>query len=320
MDEARQVLRRDEVLSLIRRAIEAPSSHNTQPWRFRADGASVLLLADPTRALPVNDPDDRELAISCGCALFNLRVAAAAAGLAANVVLLSGEDDVLARIDFAHDRVPDDALARLAPAIGERRTYRKAFRDELVPVAALDALVAAAQEEGASLTVVDAHARRLALVALIAESDAVQWSDPRWRRELAMWMHPRRSGDGIVLPGLLAPVAQMVVRTFDLGNGVAASDRQLADGSPVLAVLATGGDTPRDHLAAGMALQRVLLSAVLRGLQASYLNQPVQIPWIRPRLPATVGCDGCAQVILRLGYPAETLRAAPRRPLEAVID
>jgi hypothetical protein len=30
-------------------------------------------LADRTRALPVTDPEDRELTISCGCALFNLR-------------------------------------------------------------------------------------------------------------------------------------------------------------------------------------------------------------------------------------------------------
>ena len=35
---------------------------------------TVELLADRTRALPVNDPQDRELTISCGCALFNLRV------------------------------------------------------------------------------------------------------------------------------------------------------------------------------------------------------------------------------------------------------
>lgn len=33
------------------------------------------------RVLPVNDPDDRELNISCGYARFNLRVAAAAANL-----------------------------------------------------------------------------------------------------------------------------------------------------------------------------------------------------------------------------------------------
>ncbi|WP_229440580.1 hypothetical protein [Massilia sp. BSC265] len=55
----------------------APSSHNTQPWLFRMAESSIDLFADRTRALPVNDPDDRELTISCGCALMHLRIAAA---------------------------------------------------------------------------------------------------------------------------------------------------------------------------------------------------------------------------------------------------
>ncbi|WP_205208599.1 hypothetical protein [Arenimonas caeni] len=68
---------------LIARAVLAPSSHNTQPWLFRPGEGHVELLADRTRALPVNDPDDRELVISCGAALLTLRAAAAGAGLQA---------------------------------------------------------------------------------------------------------------------------------------------------------------------------------------------------------------------------------------------
>ena len=44
-----------------RRAVLAPSCHNTQRRRFRAAENAIDLLADCTRALPVNDPDDREL-------------------------------------------------------------------------------------------------------------------------------------------------------------------------------------------------------------------------------------------------------------------
>src|SRR3712207_1323163 len=47
-------------------AIRAPSSHNTQPWRFRITDGAVELFADRTRALAVVDPHDRELTISCG--------------------------------------------------------------------------------------------------------------------------------------------------------------------------------------------------------------------------------------------------------------
>ncbi len=36
---------------------------------------AVELFADRTRALPIIDPDDRELMISCGAALFHLLIA-----------------------------------------------------------------------------------------------------------------------------------------------------------------------------------------------------------------------------------------------------
>jgi hypothetical protein len=53
----------------------APSSHNAQPWRFRIHGSTLDLYADRTRSLPVSDPNNRELTLSCGAALLNLRVA-----------------------------------------------------------------------------------------------------------------------------------------------------------------------------------------------------------------------------------------------------
>lgn len=68
------------IQKILKGAILAPSSHNTQPWLFEVGHSCIRLYADRTRALPVNDPDDRELVISCGCALMNLRVAAAREG------------------------------------------------------------------------------------------------------------------------------------------------------------------------------------------------------------------------------------------------
>jgi len=58
-------------------AVLAPSGHNTQPWRFKLGLDNVKLYADRTRALPMVDPHDRELVISCGAALFHLRLATA---------------------------------------------------------------------------------------------------------------------------------------------------------------------------------------------------------------------------------------------------
>jgi hypothetical protein len=160
---------------------------------------------------------------------------------------------------------------------------------------------------------------RLQVATLVAEGDAAQWAIPSWRRELAAWMHPRRRGDGLTVPPLTGPAAQLVVRTFDMGSGVGEKDRDLAEKSPLLAVLGTEGDEPRDWLLAGQALERVLLTACKHEMQASYLNQPVQVAPLRSKLQNIAG-GGFPQIVLRLGYPAGEIAAAPRRDVHTVID
>ncbi|MGL6349105.1 MAG: hypothetical protein ACRC2U_04500, partial [Aeromonas sp.] len=207
---------------------------------------------------------------------------------------------------------PDAALHR---AIGFRRTVRERFSQDEVSPAAIRKLEEAAAHEGAMLHVLGSIEQCDHIAALIAEGDAIQWANPSWRRELAVWMHPRRSGDGISVPLLAAPFAQAVVRTFDMGQGVGAKDKQLADESPLLTVLTTNADTQSDWLAAGQALQRMLLSGVGLGLQASYLNQPIQVAALRTRVQELIGSKGIPQMLIRWGKPLRDLPATPRRPV-----
>jgi hypothetical protein len=56
-------------------------------------------------------------------------------------------------------------------------------------------------------------------------------------------------------------VAPWVIRTFAVGGRQAAAHRQLARGSPLLAVLSTITDNPEAWLATGQGLTKVLLGA-----------------------------------------------------------
>lgn len=78
----------DQLEFLLAYAVLAPSNHNTQPWRFRVNASNVELLADRHRAIRAIDPYDRELTLSCGAALYNLRVAAEYFGHRYSVELL----------------------------------------------------------------------------------------------------------------------------------------------------------------------------------------------------------------------------------------
>ena len=145
----------EQLAYLLRYAVRAPSSHNTQPWRFRLFDDAVELYADRTRALPVVDHDDRELVISCGASLLTLRTAIRHYGFEDDVQLLPDErePDLLARIRLGAPRPPKFEEKHLFWAIAKRHTNRHSFDDCEVPTGLVEELERAAADEGALLAV-----------------------------------------------------------------------------------------------------------------------------------------------------------------------
>jgi iron-sulfur cluster repair protein YtfE (RIC family) len=314
----------EQLAYLLRYAVQAPSSHNTQPWRFELSDDAVELYADRTRALPVVDHDDRELVISCGAALLTLRTAIRHHGFADEVELLPDESDpdLLARVRLGVLRPPTSEEKLLFWAIATRHTTRHAFEDREVPTELMAELERAASDEDAWLRALEHEGQRQELAELVSEADRRQFADPRFRRELASWINRSRTHDGmpaqaLELPRLLAPFVPLVVRTFDVGKGAAAHDRKIADASPALVVLGTADDAPRDWLAAGQALGRVLLRAAQDEVSASFLNQPIEVEELRAAVGRLAG-GGVPQIVLRLGY-GPAVKPTPRRPLSDVV-
>ncbi len=308
-------------------AVLAPSGHNSQPWLFRINADHLDLCADRTRALPVVDPHDRELVISCGAALFNLRIAARHFGYLLTVELLPDPDrhDLLARAVLGEKRASNHEENTLFAAITRRHTNRMPFDRTTVDRKVIERLESAANSEGCWLHVVKERKERHAVADLIADGDRLQFADKRFRRELAAWVHSNRSHSHDGMPGsahghgdLVSMLESFVIRTFDLGKGVGAKDKDLAEHSPVLAVLGTGGDSPSEWLRAGQALEHVLLLATASGLSASFLNQPVEVENLRPRLAKTIDHTGFPQAVLRMGHGPE-VPPTPRRGVREVL-
>ncbi|GLC24881.1 hypothetical protein [Roseisolibacter agri] len=117
----------------------------------------------------------------------------------------------------------------------------------------------------------------------------------------------------------LVPV-ETPARRAVLAALVAPADRTRVECAPVMAVLATVGDAPRDWLVAGQALGRVLLAACASGVAASFMNQPLEVPALLRAAddPASPGDAAVPQLVLRFGYAPEG-RTTPRRPLHDVL-
>jgi nitroreductase len=86
----------------------------------------------------------------------------------------------------------------------------------------------------------------------------------------------------------------------------------------LVAILGGGGDTAADRIAAGQALQRVLLAATAAGLAASMISQPIEVRAAREQLRRALHRDSAPQMLLRLGYGVPG-SPTPRRPLDDVL-
>lgn len=308
----------------------APSSHNSQPWKFRIEEDAVEIFADRTRALPVVDPDDRELSISCGAALYCLQLAARHFGWDPEIILQPDHrsPDLLARLELKGSKYPSPAEDSLFHSITKRRTTRLAYDRRIPPVALLDSIEATASGYRVWPRIIEDDTEKRAIAKLIAKADRMQMAAKSFRRELAAWIHPARSASGDGMPGYAFGMPSVldfastgfaaVVRTFDMGDGMAAKDERLALSSPVLLTLGTEDDTPTAWLRTGMALAEILLLACAEGVTASYLNQPCEIAELRSAVADALGYSGLPQLILRMGYSTE-VPPTPRRRVDDVL-
>jgi len=310
---------------LLRYAVLAPSGHNSQPWTFRIVADGIEIHPDYTRRLPVSDPTDRELLLSIGAAITNLRVAAAHFGFDSTVLYESTEtpDLPVALVTLRETSDPDEKLRHLFGAITKRHTLRNDFESREIEPETLDRLCGIV-ESSESLRFVLPQERARAS-ELVEEADKRLMADDRWREELSEWVRPNETsagdgmtGDAFGIPGPLSAFAPWLIRSFDLGETRGHRDREMVEHAAGLIVV-IGDDDRTSLLRAGEALEYLLLSLTSLGVQYAFINQAIEVPDIRRELWKLIRTPKAPQLMLRIGYTSARQRPMPRRPVEHAI-
>jgi hypothetical protein len=317
-------IRPDQASFLIATAGRAPSVHNTQPWRFLTDGGALELYADRGRMLHHVDPVGREMLISCGAALYGLRLGARRLGYLplTEIFPSPATRDLLARVRLGAQRPASHRERVLLDALAHRHTHRGPFNGQPVPPGLLPALQHDAMAEGATLVLVGRKGYEQ-IADVVAAADRLQRSQPVLRAELRQWTRAAGSQarDGVPVSAFAAspqrPRGALTMRDFDLGRGW--GQLEAGGAAPdVTAVLITSGDDRADWLRAGQALNRLLVHAASRWVFASLHTQPLESAPLRAEIRARLALPGAPQMLLQLGR-ADTTSPTARRPVGDLI-
>jgi hypothetical protein len=305
--------------------------NNTQPWLFMADGQQISLYADAGRALPVADPGGREMLISCGAALFSLRLALRALGYVPETRVLPdpAQPDLVARVSW-RQRVPvSEFELRLAGQVHRRRTHRGAFDAEPLRPGTLAALRGSAARHGAALRIMADDGRRATLAATVQAAEHYLRLDGERVRELARWASAPGSARRDGVPATSYPARAEPTdpyfpgRDFAHGHGWGIpplSSARAPRAVGVAGLLTTPGDQPEDWVNAGQALQRIMLTASICGAVVALHSQPVEVPWLRGLIRTQLSDGACPHLVLRIGMVTQVAVSVRRDPDDVLLS
>ncbi len=304
---------------LLSYAILAPSSHNSQPWKFNVSGNEIRLYADKTRWLKVADADQRELHISLGCALENLLVAAKHFGYSYNVTYFPGEEDLVAVVKLAPSQAPGGSLSRdpgLFNAILTRHTNRKPYEDRAIPGSALQMLQNQSADDDIKIYLTSDPKTISEFGALVVRADKIQYGDPNYRSELGYWL-----GQGVLGPtGIQAKIAQLYVVLLDAGSDQTKKDAELVNSTPVLGFISSRKNDRISQVKVGQLFERVWLAAEAEGIRLHPMSQALEVQEMKEELAEMVPEKGLyPQQTFRLGYAEAEEAHTPRSSVESVL-
>lgn len=298
-----------DMADLIRYATLAPNGHNAQPWLFRTSEKRINILPDFSRRTPVVDPDDHHLFVSLGCAAENLVLASAARGRLGTPVFDPASDGSIA-FDFAAGR---PAASALFDAIPRRQSTRAEFDGRPVSASHLQTLTTVADIPGVDCILLTDRSQIDRVRDLVVSGNSTQMADPAFMRELRSWLRfnphqAAKTGDGLysVASGNPMLPSWIGLRAFDLlVTAKSENDKYAAQlqSSAGVAVFIAAKDDREHWVLVGRACQRFALQATALGLKVAFVNQPIEVPGLRPELAALVGMPGRRpDIVMRFGY------------------
>ena len=310
---------------LVRYATLAPSSHNTQCWKFHLEDNSILILPDLSRRCPAVDPDDHHLFVSIGCAAENLVQAALANGLKGHVVF-----DHAARNTLRVVLEPTKAVATtLFNAIPERQSTRAEYDGKPVSTSELALLEKAGQGSGVRIILLTEREAMEKALEYVVQGNTAQMNDRAFVEELKAWIRfssrdAVRTGDGLYAassgnPSVPSWLGSLLFDFFFTPKSENDKYAKQVRSSAGIAVFASEAENPAQWIEVGRCYERFALQSAALGIRNAMLNQPVEVSALRPQFASFLGIGGGRpDLVVRFGR-GPTLPPSLRRSLEAVL-
>ncbi len=315
---------------LVYYASKAPSGHNSQPWKFTIKENIIEIHPNLTCALPVVDPDNRELFISLGCATQNLCVTALHFGYDCCWKIKQNSQNTH-YIVIEINKLKEKQGNQLFDFIDKRQTNRNVYDGKIVENDIIEQLQKISNENSVGIYFFkNGEANFQTLKEAVFKGNEIQMNDIRFKKELLSWIRFNkkevdRLQNGLTYKVMGAPptpkfIGKMIVQSFLKSKKQNKSDAEKINSSSHFILFTTKENTVHQWVKLGVELQKILLNLTKLGISCSYLNPPCELKSLALQLQKNMPINNeYPSILLRIGY-AKNVPFSPRKDIEKIIN
>ncbi len=320
----------EQILYLLEGATRAPSTHNSQPWRFRTTEALLEVHRDIALHLPASDSKGRYACISIGFLLHHIGVLGRYAGMRPELYMGGGTGTLVATIRFEKSGAFEEGERALAAAIFRRRNRRGLFdTSRPLPHELSEVVISPAPYRPTGMplvlpTVVTDSSVATRIGELTKETMMRLYARLAFRREMARWITPTGSHRTDGIPGyslnqsrVLSWVLPSVIRHFNIGKVVGSVSAAAIASAPALIAFGSQEST-EEWLGIGFQASHGILSLVTHGFDASVFVASAELPDVQAEATRLCGLHEPLQFLFAAGVLTGT--ASWRTPRAPVAD
>jgi len=314
----------DKIKFILGYAILAPSTHNIQPWNFKISGNICEVYYDKSLNLPEADPNSRDLYISMGTMLTNLRIAAESFGVFDGIQYVL-EDNFIAKINFCFDNEIniENSNLDLLKAISDRVNVRGVFFKRNIDYSAVKNFFENFDEYGINTHLLVDSKKIQQIASLTVDGLTLAHARKSFRKEMSKWMHNNFTrklnglpGYSLRMPLLLSFIIPSIIPYFNLGSVLGKLNSKSINSAPAIGVITSDKNDFLSWLRVGEIFELINLKMVDAGLRTSIYVASIETSGKIDILQSIVGTSQLPQFLFCIGYMNRKFKHTPRLPLE----
>ena len=322
----------ERIRFLLRYAVLAPSTHNTQPWLFKIQGNRCEIFYDERYLLPEADPKRRDLFISMGCLLENLAIAANYFNVIFDLKIdVDSQTTQVATftIEGLSSTNFNDSYEKLLFTIPTRINARGLYTSlegdlDLVEAARLN--LPQEYTNGININLISEKSKIEKVASLTAKGLELAYNQPRFRKEVSKWMKNSLTrkkeglpGYSLKMPFLFSFILPTLVRYKDIGKFLGKLNSKSLASAPVVTIISSKLSEPLTWVNVGRIAQRMMLDINSQGLNTSIFIAAIEMGDLYKELKNITGINDDPQFLFVVGRVDSLPRFTPRHNIDKKI-